>query len=233
MKALLVAAGLGTRLRPITYKIPKCLVPIHGKPLLGYWIERLVEQGIEHIYINTHYLAEAVEAYVGSHPLRNHITLVYEERLLGTGGTLKKLGALLGGQAFLFAHADNLTKFELASFIEAHQARGEGVEITMMTFLTDTPHACGIVEWNQDRRVTAFYEKVVDPPGNHANAAVYLLEPSVHHFLSLIPKEVIDFSTEVLPHYLHRMQVFSNSTYHRDIGSLKSLYLAEQEFAYD
>ncbi|HSW71388.1 MAG TPA: sugar phosphate nucleotidyltransferase, partial [Gammaproteobacteria bacterium] len=89
---------------------------------------------------------------------------------------------------------------------------------------------CGIVETNASGLVVAFHEKVAEPPGIRANAAVYIVEPSVLVFLASLKKTVIDFSTEVLPHYLGRMQVFHNSDYHRDIGNLESLRLAELEF---
>ena len=229
MKALLLAAGLGTRLRPLTNTIPKCLVPIKGKPLLGYWLEMLLANGIEHIYINTHYLPKVVQLFVRSHPLCAKTTLIHEEDLLGTGGTVLKNRRFFD-EAFLLAHADNLTRFDVQAFIKAHQSRKEGIEITMMTFETDAPKSCGIVEWDQENTVIGFHEKVSNPPSNQANAAVYIIEPSVFDFLEALGKEIIDFSTEVLPYYLGRMQVFHNKGYHRDIGTQESLRLAELQF---
>lgn len=88
MKAILLAAGFGTRLRPLTNAIPKCLVPIKGKPLLQIWIERLTGSGIGPFLINTHYLAEQVNALIGSSPFKDKVTLVHENKLLGTAGTL-------------------------------------------------------------------------------------------------------------------------------------------------
>ena len=156
MKALLLAAGLGTRLRPITDTVPKCLVPIQGKPLLGYWLEMLMNGGIEHIIINTHYLAITVETFIDSHPLRERVSLIYEEVLLGTAGTILKNRHLLGDEAFMLAHADNLTRFDVQAFIEAHRQRKHGVEITMMTFETDMPQNCGIVDWDENNIVIRF-----------------------------------------------------------------------------
>jgi mannose-1-phosphate guanylyltransferase len=92
------------------------------------------------------------------------------------------------------------------------------------------PKTCGIVELDERGVVIRFHEKVANPPGNHANAAVYIVEPFVIDFLASIGKEVIDISTEVLPRYLGRMQAFHNSDYHRDIGTPESLALAEREF---
>ncbi len=230
MRALLLAAGLGTRLRPITDHVPKCLVPVHGKPLLQYWLDLLLPGGIERILLNTHYLPEKVRQFVAASPWRERISMVHEDVLLGTGGTVLKNHAFFDGTSFLVAHADNLTQFDLAAFIARHQARAAGVEITMMTFDTDAPRSCGIVEENTDGVVVAFHEKVENPPGNHANAAVYIFEAGVINFMATLGKEVIDLSTEVIPHYMGRICTFHNRGYHRDIGNPESLRLAEQEF---
>jgi len=230
MRALLLAAGLGTRLRPITDHVPKCLVPVHGKPLLEYWLDLLLPAGIENILLNTHYLPEKVRQFVEHSRWRSRISMVYEEVLLGTGGTVLRNRAFFGNEPFLVAHADNLTQFDVGAFIARRDARPAGVEITMMTFDTDAPHSCGIVEENADGVVVAFHEKVDNPPGNHANAAVYIFEPGVVDFLAGLRREVIDLSTEVIPHYMGRICTFHNHGYHRDIGNPDSLRLAELEF---
>lgn len=230
MKALLLAAGLGTRLRPITDNVPKCLVPIHGKPLLEYWLDMLLPNGIERVLINTHYLPHAVRAFVAGSRWRDSIDMVHEEILLGTGGTVLRNRNFLDGGPFMVVHADNLTRFDVKAFIGAHANRPAGVDITMMTFDTDMPQTCGIVELDERGVVIRFHEKVANPPSNHANAAVYIFEPSVIDFLASLGREVIDISTEVLPRYLGRMQSFHNSDYHRDIGTPESLALAEREF---
>lgn len=230
MKALLLAAGLGTRLRPLTDQTPKCLVTLRGKPLLEYWLDLLVPNGCSRILINTHYLSSAVRSFVAASKWRDAITLAHEDELLGTGGTVLKNRAFLSGGPFLVAHADNLTRFDVGAFIDRHARRPPGVEITMMTFDTDQPQSCGIVEVDARGMVTAFHEKSPQAPGNLANAAVYIFEPSVCDFLAALGKEVIDLSTEVLPHYLRRMQAWHNAGYHRDIGSAESLARAEREY---
>ena len=230
MRALLLAGGLGTRLRPLTDQIPKCLVPIHGKPLLEYWLDLLFHGGIECALVNTHYLPEPVRAFVEASPWRDRITLVHEDVLLGTGGTVLRNRDFFDGRAFIVAHADNLTSFDLRAFIARHQARPAVCKITMMTFETDDPRSCGIVEEDARGVVVKFHEKVQHPPGNHANAAVYIFEPSVIDFLETQGKAVIDLSTEVIPHYIGRIVTFHNSQYHRDIGSPESLARAEQDF---
>lgn len=226
MRALLLAAGLGTRLRPLTDTIPKCLVPIGCKPLLEYWLDNLLGNGIERVLVNTHYLSKQVEDFVNDSKWRSKIDLVHEQSLLGTGGTLLHNREYFTDSPTLLAHADNLTVFSPKEFIKAHQNRYFGVEITMMTFETDCPQSCGIVELDENEVVQGFFEKVKNPPGNLANAAVYIFEPSVFSYLKSLDKSVIDISTEVLPHYVGKIGTFKNSKYHRDIGTVESLKMA-------
>jgi mannose-1-phosphate guanylyltransferase len=230
VRALLLAAGLGTRLRPITNTVPKCLVPIHGKPLLGYWLDMLIPNGIDRILINTHYLPGAVSAFVSTSRWHGAIDIVHEDELLGTGGTIIKNRAFFEDKSFLVAHADNLTRFDVNAFIVRHRERLAGVEITMMTFTTDAPQSCGIVELDDGGTVIAFHEKVSSPPSNQANAAVYIFEATVIDYMESLGKQFVDVSTEVIPKFLGRIQTFHNTDYHRDIGTPESLAAAEREF---
>ena len=230
MRALLLAAGLGTRLRPITNTVPKCLVEIDGRPLLGYWIEMLGKGGIADVLINLHYLPEAVLTYIGQCPHPVKITTVYEEKLLGTAGTLLRNRVFFQDQPMMLVHADNLSLFDPHAFIDRFLSREKGIEITMMTFHTDLPQTCGIVELDRKGVVRGFHEKVASPPGNLANAATYILSPAVFEFIAGLGKEVIDFSTEVLPHFMGRINSFHNGTYHRDIGTVASLLAARREY---
>jgi mannose-1-phosphate guanylyltransferase len=132
----------------------------------------------------------------------------------------------------LLAHGDNLTRFDVAEMLDRHANRPPGCEITMMTFAAQDPRSCGIVEVGRNGVVTGFHEKLADPPGNIANAAVYVLEPAVFAFLEGLGKPVIDFSTEVIPAFLNRIFVYHNSRYHRDIGTLQSLLMAQFDYAF-
>ena len=230
MRTLLLAAGLGTRLRPITDHVPKCLVPIHGKPLLGYWLDMLLINGVDRVLVNTHYLPILVRDFVAKSVWQDRIEIVQEDELLGTGGTVLKNREFLERGPFMVVHADNLSRFDVAAFISAHHCRPAGVEITMMTFDTDSPQSCGIVELDETGIVVGFHEKVANPPSKRANAAVYIFDPSVIDYMKSLDKSVIDISTEVVTRYLGRIQAYHNSDYHRDIGTPESLTLAEQEF---
>ena len=227
----MLAAGHGTRLRPLTDTVPKCLVAIAGKPLLQHWLDALLAGGIERVLVNTHYLPEQVADFVASSRWRNRVDVVYERVLFGTAGTLKANREFFQGQAGLLAHADNLSKFDLADFIAHHARRPLAVALTMMTFEADDPRQCGIVAEDSRGVVTGFFEKVEAPPGTRANGAVYIFEPLVLEFLESRPAGIIDFSTEVLPHYLGRMQTYFNGVYHRDIGTPESLATARQDCA--
>lgn len=232
MRALLLSAGLGTRLRPLTDSCPKCLVKIHGKPLLAYWLDLLFSANFERVVINTHYLSEQVSKYICASPYRDRISLVHEEELLGTGGTVLANETLFPDASFLVAHADNLTRFEVNNFVRSHALRPPGVCMTMMTFETDAPQSCGIVELDSYGVVRAFHEKSPNPPGRMANAAVYIFDREIFSILHRFGQRKIDLSTEVLPKLLGRMATWHNSTYHRDIGTPESLLAAQKEFSW-
>lgn len=230
MKALLLAAGLGTRLRPLTKNIPKCLVDIDGTPLLEYWIKMLYDSGVFPLLVNLHHHANKVSRLIDNNPYKKYISTVLEESLLGTGGTLLINKKFFGNKPFMLVHADNLSIFDVHKFIESFRNRPKDCVITMMTFKTNTPNSCGIVETDARGCVQTFHEKVPNPPGNTANGAVYIVAPSIFEFLESLNKEFIDFSTEVLPHFIGRINTFHNDVYHRDIGTPESYEAACQEF---
>jgi len=230
MRALLLSAGFGKRLRPLTDDIPKCLVEINGVPLLEYWLKMLTDAGVRQILVNLHYKAEKVTDFITKSKYKQFVTLVYEERLLGTGGTLLKNANFFLGDSIMLIHADNLSLFNIQKFIQRHQNRPPRTEITMMTFTTPTPESCGIVELDDNDIVKAFYEKSINPPGNLASAALFILEPSVLNFVNQFKKEELDFSADIVPHYIGQIYTYYNFTYHRDIGTIESLDIARKEF---
>jgi mannose-1-phosphate guanylyltransferase len=227
---LLLAAGVGSRLAPITATTPKCLVMINGRPLLDYWLELLFEAGIERVLINTHYLSEQVDAHVRASRWAPRIDLVHEAELLGTGGTVLANRAWFQGQPFVLAHADNLTDFDVAGLIAAHRTRPSGHLMTMLGFRTDDPRSCGILELDDRNTVVAFHEKVEHPPGDLANGAVYVFEPEVIEAIGSLGTPVVDLSTQIIPRFLGRIFCVETSGYHRDIGTLESLGRACAEF---
>ena len=229
VRALLLAAGLGTRLQPLTENWPKCLMPIGERPLLEYWLETLWRAGIREVLVNLHYLPEIVEEFLARPRFRDWVRTVKEMELLGTAGTLCAHADFFKTQTTLLVHADNWCQCDFADFLEFHQhRRPKGTALTMMTFDTESPQSCGIVEVDDDGVVQAFHEKVTNPPGTRANAAVYLLEPELLNWLVTQP-QINDFSTQVLPSYLGRIATWHNPQLHRDIGTIQSLWQAQSD----
>lgn len=222
MRAILLAAGCGTRLRPLTNTIPKCLVPIKGQALLDIWLERLTQAGVAPFLINTHYLAEQVETYVTTSRYGKQITLVHEPALLGTAGTLAANADFFRGEDGLLIHADNYCLADFRAFMLAHQQRPPECVMTMMTFRTDTPSTCGIVELDGRGVVVGFHEKVVSPPGNLANGAVYLLSAELLKMMSGELRNVADFSTEVLHRLVGRIYTYETPAVFVDVGTPES-----------
>jgi mannose-1-phosphate guanylyltransferase len=219
MRALLLAAGLGTRLRPLTDTMPKCLVPIKGQPLLGIWLERLTQAGIGPILINSHYLASHVEVFIEANPYRDQVRLVYELELQGTAGTLIANLDFFRGEDGLLIHADNYCLADFPTFLQAHRNRPPECLMTMMTFHTDDPSSCGIVELDEHGVVIGFYEKIAKPPGNLANGAVYILSAELLKRLAMDLHTVTDFSTEVLNRFVGRIFSYETSEMFLDVGT--------------
>lgn len=117
MRAILLAAGLGTRLRPLTNTVPKCLITIKGTPLLEIWINKLLNAGIESILVNTHHHADKVATFLTNSNYRNRIVVVYEPQLLGTAGTLLTNLPFFQGDDGILAHADNYFLEDLSNLL--------------------------------------------------------------------------------------------------------------------
>lgn len=229
VRALLLAAGLGTRLRPLTEDWPKCLMPIGDRPLLEYWLETLHRAGIRRVLVNRHHHADAVECFLKRPRFASWVASTYERELLGTAQTLRANRAFFTSHSVLLIHADNWCQCDFEAFLRYHaDQRPSHCLITMMTFDTDVPETCGIVEIDPDGVLLAFHEKIINPPGYRANAAVYLLEPAVLDWLDEQPT-CTDFSTQVLPKFIGRIATWHNTGIHRDIGTLATLRRAQAD----
>ena len=228
-RALLLAAGFGTRLRPITLHTPKCLVPIGGKPLLGRWLQQLENAGCDTVLINTHYLAEQVHTYLKSWQSSNmSIQTVHEPELLGTAGTILANQEFFRGATGLVIHADNAMAGDIKHFLTAHRQRPYYCQLTMLTFKTETPSSCGIVEVDEQQVVQGFYEKLSKPPGNMANGALYAFEQDFLDSLASMVPIPSDFSTEVIPNFIGRIQTWHTHDAYLDIGTPETLNSAQE-----
>ena len=230
-RALLLAAGLGTRLRPYTNQTPKCLMKIGNKPLLEHWLIKLEESECEAVLINTHYLSNQVEDFLDARKTTNlKIETIYEKELLGTAGTLKANRNFFAGYNGVLIHADNFTNLKLNNLIYAHTNRCKNTFFTMVTFKSDNPSRCGIVELNKDNILIDFHEKVKNPPGFIANGAIYAFD---NIFLNQLVnlEEVSDFSCDVIPRYKGKIQTWLTNDILIDIGSPDSLEKAQKLFS--
>ena len=223
-RAILLAAGLGTRLRPITENTPKCMVQVAKKPLLGYWINYLDSINCESVLINTHYLADQVVKYVDEiSNVRMKIELVHERELLGTAATLIKNSSFFDDYTGLFIHADNFSEAKLDQFLNAHHNRQTDCLLTMLTFKTDNPKNSGIIIKDKENIMKEFHEKKEHIKGNCANAAIYAFENNFLQWLKVNCPDARDFSLDVLPKLLNKVQTFHTNDLFVDIGNPKSL----------
>lgn len=227
-RALLLAGGLGTRLRPLTLHTPKCLVEVAGEPLLGRWLRQLQEAGCEAVLINTHYMADQVIDFVNAWSTSTlRVETTYEPELLGTAGTLIANHTFFENATGLLIHADNAMEGDLKGLLAAHTDRSGNCLLTMLTFRTDQPRSCGIVTTNSSGVVTHFYEKVDNPPGNCANGAIYVFDTPFIDYLGNITPAPTDFSTEIIPTMLGRIQSWHTSQPYLDIGTPAALAKAQ------
>jgi len=223
-RALLLAAGYGTRLRPLTLNLPKCLIPIGGIPILGRWLHQLESAGCDAVVVNTHYMADKVEKYIISHQQQDlPIIIKNEPTLLGTAGSLLENINFFKGYTGLLIHSDNYYTDNINSFLSDHHSRPEQCELTMLTFDTISPSSCGIVEQSPDGILTSFHEKSLLSKGTIANAAIYAFDNCFLESISRLQPRPQDFSLDIIPKMLNRTYVSHTHMPFLDIGTLSSL----------
>ncbi len=230
MKALLLAAGLGTRLGELTKSQPKALVQVGNRPMIDFCIGRLEEIGVTEILINVHYKSSLMYDYFLKKNYSTKIELSKEENLLGTAGTVKKHFKRLSTNDFIVMHADNYFTGTLQPLLDDHISRKSGDCGTMATFTTNNPTSCGIVELNQDKTIKTYFEKVQNPPGNLANAAIYIFTPQIGKPLNELSGEVLDIGKDLIPKISSRLSTSYLGAEFVDIGTPEGLSRAEGLF---
>ena len=231
LRAMLLAAGFGTRLKPITNNIPKCLVEISGKPLLGRWIQKLEVLGCDSVLLNTHYLSNLVMNYLDTIPKNKlKINTSYEEKLKGTAGTLFDNIDFFDGYTGIFLHADNVTDFDLRNLLNAHENRPRQCILTMLTFNCNNPKTAGIIEKDSNDILVAFHEKVEYPPNNIANAAIYVFDEEFIKWMKELNFKPYDFSVDIIPLLLGKIFTYHTDEVYLDIGTPSSLKFAQNFF---
>ncbi|ABG04585.1 Nucleotidyl transferase [Rubrobacter xylanophilus DSM 9941] len=227
MQAVILVGGLGTRLRPITYDIPKALVPLRNKPFMGYTLDFLRGGGIEGAVLSLGYLPDPIQRYIDERGDLDGFSVEYavEERPLGTAGGIKNAARFLQDGPVVVLNGDVLTGMDLRKAIELHRSTGALATITLTS--VEDPTAYGLVEVDHDMMVRRFIEKPSpdEVTTNLVNAGVYVLEPEV---LEMIPPgREVSIEREIFPRLQERRQLYAHvsSSYWKDIGTPRS-YLA-------
>jgi mannose-1-phosphate guanylyltransferase len=228
MKALLLAAGFGSRLGGVTKNMPKCLVKVGQETMLDHWLYKLDRLGVSEFVINSHYLAEQVDTFISTHPMRERIHISFEPELLGTGTTFSQhLGWLKSDHCFV-VHVDNFCQDNLEGMCSTFGNRPPSCDGTMLVFGTDRPHECGIVEYDDNFILTGFHEKVNKPPSSEANGAVYLLSAKFLQDLHRQAPILHEISIDLIPMLIGRMNCYFTKQYFQDIGRQETLFKANQ-----
>ena len=220
MKAMLLAAGKGTRLYPLTASLPKPMLPVGGKPILEHNLALLARHGFTDVVINLHYWPEVITGHFGDGSRWGvNITYSFERELLGTAGAVKNVESRFQ-ETFLVMYGDNLSRCDLTELWEYHRFPGRGVQLnaptrktmdhrrkggigTVTVFEIDDPIHSGLVDVAEDGRIRRFVEKPSSAEifGNTVNAGIYVLEPRV---LGYIPAGAFcDFARDVFPRLLN------------------------------
>lgn len=196
-KAMLLAAGEGNRLRPLTDELPKPMLEVAGKPLLQHNVEYLARFGVREIVINLHYRPKAVRDHFGD-GARFGVNIVYshERELMGTAGAVKRKAEFFD-ETFLVLYGDNLSSCDLPGLVQFH--RDTGGLATVALFERDDVTQSGVAEIAEDRRIVEFIEK--PSPGlvesHWISAGILVLEPAVVEFIP--PGEPSDLGRDILP----------------------------------
>ncbi|MBU2994061.1 nucleotidyltransferase family protein [Octadecabacter sp. 1_MG-2023] len=227
-RALLLAGGLGTRLRPLTDTVPKCLIEVGGRPMLDYWVDALEHAGVHDALINTHHLPEPVRAYITQINATRPVTLheAFEPELQGSAGTLHANRNFADdADEVVVIYADNLSDIDLNAFLTFHRQHDDPV--TMALFRTPYPKKCGIATLDGAGRITDFVEKPDVPDSDLANAGLYVLSRAA--WREIADMDAFDFGFDVIPKFVGRMRGFEHQGYHRDIGTPESLTQAQHD----
>lgn len=222
VKAMIMAAGLGTRLWPLTDFIPKPMVPILNRPVMEHIVRLLARHGVRQVAANLHYCPEAILEHFGDGAAFDlNITFRYEEELLGTAGGVGNFRDLLGDDTFLVISGDALTDADVSALLARHRATG-GIA-TMAVKRVSDPSLYGVVVADESGRVTGFQEK---PPRDEAlsnlcNCGIYAFEPRIFDYVP--PQTFVDWATDVFPRLLASGEPFylwELDSYWNDVGNI-------------
>lgn len=235
MKALILSAGLGTRLRPLTNDKPKVMIEIGGKPVLWYHVQLLKMYGVKDIWINLHYFPDVIRNYFGDgSKFGVKITYSFEKKLLGTSGALKNpdsgIEKALRGGTFIVAYGDILPNFNYKRLIDFHRKRKS--VWTEGTHPSAEPWTKGVIETAKTGRIIKFVEKGPkrELKSDQGRAGIMICEAKI---LDYIPKGFSDFGLDLAPKLMKLklpMYAIDTKSYSKDIGTLERLKEARADF---
>lgn len=225
MKAFILAAGHGTRLRPLTEHTPKCLLPVQGVPLLQLWLENCKKSGITDVLVNAHAHAGQVRDFVSRRSSGVRVVVSEEKELLGSAGTLAQNRRFVANDGeFLVLYGDVLTNLDLRALIKFH--REKKLPATLGLYRVPDPRRCGIVELDENGVVNGFVEKPEHPKSDLAFAGVMVAQQEIFDF---IPQErSADIGFHVLPKLLGRMAAMEIHSFLLDIGTMENYRAAQR-----
>jgi mannose-1-phosphate guanylyltransferase len=231
LKAMVLAAGKGTRLFPLTGVIPKPMAPVAGKPIVQHIFELLSRHGVDEVHVNVHYLADAILGCYGGEPRVGgaKVRFTREEELMGTAGGIKRVSDRFD-ETFVVIMGDTLTDIDIREVISFHEEKG-AIATLALTRVADTSEY-GVVELDADANVLRFQEKpkAGEAVSNLANTGIYVFEPEV---LEYVPENTFfDFARDVFPALLsagEKMVGYEGDFYWSDIGTLESYRAAQHD----
>jgi mannose-1-phosphate guanylyltransferase len=227
MKAFILAAGNGTRLRPLTDSVPKCLLPIQGVPLLEIWLNNCKAAGIDDVLVNAHAHAEAVKQFAATQKSGVRVSIVEERQLLGSAGTLAENRAfVVGEEAFFVLYGDVLTNVDLRRMLAFH--RQKNLSATLGIYQVPDPTRCGVVTVDEHNVIQEFVEKPAQPTSNWAFSGLMIAGQDIFDFLPDWTPADIGF--DVLPKMVGKMAGYRISEYLIDIGTLENYRIAQQSW---
>jgi mannose-1-phosphate guanylyltransferase/mannose-1-phosphate guanylyltransferase/phosphomannomutase len=215
MKAMVLAAGLGTRLRPLTFELPKPMVPVLDRPVMAHIVDLLDRHGYDEVVANLHYFPDTIRDYFG-----DRIVYREEPELLGTAGGVRNCADFLDDGTFLIISGDALTDIDLGAFVARHKAAG-GIG-TLAVKRVENTREFGVVLHDADGRITGFQEKP-DPAealSNLGNCGMYLFEPEIFDHFPRRP--FVDWANDVFPALLEHdvpFHIHEMDEYWNDVGS--------------
>jgi mannose-1-phosphate guanylyltransferase/mannose-1-phosphate guanylyltransferase/phosphomannomutase len=219
MKAMVLAAGLGTRLRPLTYEITKPMVPVLDRPVMEHILDLIDRHSFDGVIANLHYFPETIREYFGE-----RISYRFEEQLLGTAGGVRACAEFFGDEPFLVISGDALTDIDLTAFAARHRQAG-GIATLAVKQVADT-REYGVVLHDSEGRITGFQEKPEpeEALSDLGNCGIYMFQPSIFDFFPDRP--FVDWAKDVFPALLDNdvpFHIHEVGEYWNDVGSLGEL----------